>query len=329
MPANLPPQYYEAERRYRSARGEQEKIAILYEMLAIMPKHKGTDKLQAELRAKISRLKRQIQKKRATPKKTYGFHIPKQGAGQVALIGAPNTGKSQIVQKLTNISIEVAPYPFTTREPVVGMMKFENIKIQLIDTPPITGNFIEPYLPEIIRNADLILFIVDLASDGVLEETEEVKEKLRQFKIELGYREKVDNQREGWMYKRTMMVGNKIDLKGAHKCLEILRDLYEKEFPITPISAKEVEKLNDLKREIYKALNIIRVYTKIPGKPADLNDPIVLKKGSTVIDAAVAIHKDFVQKLKYARIWDSDKFNGQRIDRDSILKEGDILEFHI
>jgi len=329
MPANLPPQYYEAERRYRLAQNEQEKIAILYKMLAIMPKHKGTDKLQAELRAKISRLKKEIQKKRTTGKRTYSFHIPKQGAGQVVLIGAPNAGKSQIIQRLANAPVEVAPYPFTTHEPAVGMMKFENIKIQLIDTPPITGNFIEPYLPEIIRNADLVLLVADLANDSVLEKTEEVREKLRQFKIELGPQGNEDNQKEGWICKRTMMVGNKIDLKGANERLEILRGLYNKKFPMLAISAKETRGLNKLKREIYQALGIIRVYTKMPGKPPDLNDPIVLEKSSTVIDAAVAIHKDFAQKLKYARMWNSDKFNGQRVERDSTLEEGDILEFHI
>ena len=326
MPANLPPQYYEAEQRYRLAQTDQEKLTILREMLAIMPKHKGTEKLQAELKSRISKLKKEMQKKRTTGKRAYGFHIPKQGAGQVVLVGAPNAGKSQILQRLTNVPVEIAPYPFTTRKPAVGMMNFEDIKIQLVDTPPITVEFVESYLPGIIRNADLILLVVNLGSDSVLEETEEVRQRLSQFKISL---EVDEEQGEGWVYKKTLMVGNKIDVEGADERLEILGELYGEKFPISCISAKEKRGLNELKKEIYKALDIIRVYTKQPGKPPDRDDPIVLKKGSTVIDAAAAIHKEFASKLKYARIWDGDKLKGQRVERDGLLKEGDILEFHV
>jgi len=326
MPANLPPQYYRLEQRYRFVQTNQEKLAILRKMFAIMPKHKGTDKLQADLKYRISQLRKEMQKKHAPGKSTYSFHIPKEGAGQVVLIGAPNAGKSQILQRLTNVAVEVAPYPFTTRKPVVGMMKFENIGIQLVDTPPLTANFIESYLLEIVKNADLILLVANLDSDGVLEETEEVRQKLSQSRIGLGLEKE---QEERWTYKKTMMVGNKVDIKGADERLEILRELYGQEFPIISVSAKETKGLDELKAEIYKALNIIRVYTKQPGKPPDRDDPIVLKRGSTVIDAAITIHKEFASKLKYARIWDEDKLKGQRVERDGLLKDGDILEFHV
>ncbi|MCK4617972.1 50S ribosome-binding GTPase, partial [Candidatus Aerophobetes bacterium] len=170
MPANLPPQYYEAEKRYRDARTNEERLAILKEMWAIMPKHKGTDKLQGDLKAKISELKKEIQKPRTTHRRTYSRRVPRQGAAQVVLIGSPNVGKSQILSRLTKATPQVAPYPFTTQEPQVGMIEFEDIKIQLIDTPPITDDFIQPWLSPIIRSADLVLLVADLGSEEVLEE---------------------------------------------------------------------------------------------------------------------------------------------------------------
>ncbi len=312
MPANLPPQYYEAEERYRLAKTNQEKLAILKKMWAIMPKHKGTDKLQGDLKAKISQLKKEIQKKKKTGKSTYSRHVDKQGAAQVVIIGSLNVGKSQLVASLTNATPEVAPYPFTTHETLVGMMSFENIKIQLVDTPPITDEFIEPWLPEIIKYADYVILVVDLGSEEVLDQVDAVSKKLERSKI-----------------KKTMILGNKSDLEGAEEKFQMLKELYAENFSIVSVSAKNLEGLEELKKKIYEELNIIRVYTKEPGKPADMMDPIVLKKRSILIDAARVIHKDFAYKLKYAKMWGSSKFSGQQVDRNHPLEDGDIVEFHL
>jgi len=329
MPANLPPQYYEAEKRYRDARTNEERLAILKEMWAIMPKHKGTDKLQGDLKAKISELKKEMQKPRTAGRRTYSRRVPRQGAAQVVLIGPPNVGKSQILSRLTKATPQVAPYPFTTQEPQVGMVEFEDIKIQLIDTPPITSDFIQPWLPPIIRSADLILLVVDLGSDEVLEEMDGVIRRLEESRIKLVSDEPEGVGLFGDAYKKTIILGNKSDLEGAGPNPEALKDLYADKFPIISISSKDSGNGVRLKKEIYQALNIIRVYTKEPGKPADLKDPVVLKKGSIVLDAAKAIHKDFAHNLRYVRLWGSSKFDGQQVDRDHPLKDGDIVEFHL
>jgi len=310
MPANLPPQYYEAEERYRLARTNEEKLNILKEMWAIMPKHKGTDKLQGELKAKISHLKKEI-KKRPSKKKSFSFHIPKQGAARTILLGAPNVGKSQILNVLTNATSEVADYPFTTREPSIGMMPFEDIKIQLIDTPPLTEEIIEPRLTEIIQNTNLILLIVDLGSEELLEQVEIVLKKIEKLNL------------------KVLIVGNKEDREGSKERLEILRDLYKEKFPLMSVSAKELKGIEELKRKIYETLDIIRVYTKAPGKPFDESDPVILKKGDKVLDAAISIHKDFARTLKYTRMWRKNKFEGKRVERGEILEDKDIVEFHI
>jgi len=329
MPANLPPQYYEAEKRYRDARTNEERLAILKEMWAIMPKHKGTDKLQGDLKAKISELKKEMQKPRTAGRRTYSRRVSRQGAAQVVLIGPPNVGKSQILSRLTKATPQVAPYPFTTQEPQVGMVEFEDIKIQLIDTPPITSDFIQPWLPPIIRSADLILLVVDLGSDEVLEEMDGVIRRLEESRIKLVSDEPEGVGLFGDAYKKTIILGNKSDLEGSGPNPEALKDLYADKFPIISISSKDSGDGVRLKKEIYQALNIIRVYTKEPGKPADLKDPVVLKKGSIVLDAAKAIHKDFAHNLRYVRMWGSSKFDGQQVDRDHPLKDGDIVEFHL
>lgn len=329
MPANLPPQYYEAEKRFRLARTDKEKLVILKEMWAIMPKHKGTDRLQGELKAKLSQLKKEMQTKKKSGKSFYSHHIEKEGAAQVVLIGLPNAGKSQIVTSLTNATPQVASYPFTTREPLVGMMPFKDIKIQLIDTPPITEEFIEPWLPEIVKYADYVILVVDLGSEEVLNQIDVILKRLEQSKIKLAAKEEENDELNARFYKKTMIVGNKNDIPDAEEHLKVLKDLHGDNFLLLSISAKKREGLQELKRKIYEELAIIRVYTKESGKSADMDDPIVLKKGSRLIDAARVIHKDFAFKLKYAKVWGSSKFDGQKVDRNHLLEDGDVVEFHL
>ncbi|RKY65800.1 MAG: GTP-binding protein [Candidatus Latescibacterota bacterium] len=329
MPANLPPEYYAIERRYRLAKSAQEKIAIVRELLAIMPKHKGTERLQAELRGRIAKLSREAQKKRA--KRGFSYHIKKEGAAQLVLIGPPNAGKSQILASLTNAVPEVTQYPFATRRPLVGMAPFEDISFQLVDTPSIAPDFMEPWLPDIVRNADLTLLVADLGVENCWEGVNTVIERLAQVKIELLAEMTDDKESDvpgAFVRKKTIMVANKIDLPQAQQRFDALKSACHQRFPLIPISAKRHLGLEEMKRKIHRALGIVRVYTKAPGRPADREEPVILRKGDTVIDAAQTIHKDLARELKYARLWGSNKFDGQRVERDYTLEDGDVVEFH-
>lgn len=345
MPANLPPQYIEARTRFINSKDIEEKIEILQYMIAIIPKHKGTNKLIGELRSKLAHLRREAQSKPSKRKHYDAYHIVRQGAGQVVLLGFPNVGKSKLITRLTNADSKVAPFPFTTDRPVVGMMPYENINIQLIDTPPITNDYIAPQLLELIRRADIAMPIVDIGDDSALDQAESVISKLKEAKIKLTVREaefdygdteelnfdtNFDGQpiTEDFIRKKAIMLANKSDLEGSQERLAILRELYSEEFPIVAISAEKDTSFDLLKSLIYEHLNIIRVYTKPIGKKADLTDPIVLHRGSTVVDAASEIHRDFAEKLKFAKIWGGIN-NGQRVSRDHPLEDGNILEFHI
>jgi ribosome-interacting GTPase 1 len=326
MPANLPPQYFEAEKRLRSAKDPEEKIAALEEMLAIMPHHKGTDRLHAVLRQKIAKFSQEAEKKLATARRA-GFYITREGAGQVMLVGPANSGKSQLLAALTEAIPDIAEYPFTTKTPVPGMMKFEDIQIQLVDTPPIGYKEVRVLLSNTLRSADLIAIVIDLSLEPI-SQVEVALQGLREARIE----PLTDDGREvtpGSYPRKMLIVGNKNELVGSNENWERLRSQYAEVFPLVSISARQDRGLEEFKRTIYQALNIIRVYTKTPGTKADLTDPMVLEKDSTLEEAAEALHKDFYRNLKYAVVWGSGKYDGQRVSKRHILQDGDIVEFHI
>jgi len=325
MPANLPPQYFEAEKNFRLAKNPAEKIAALEEMLAIMPKHKGTDHLRAELRRRIAKLTQQSGKKAATQRAS--MLIEREGAAQVAVIGLPNVGKSQLISSVTNASPTVAEYPFTTQMATPGMMEFENIQIQLIDTPPLVPQSIKFWLPPILRITDALLIVVDL-SDAPLAQVDAISVELGNMRIGFG-NSKPDEEGITLYHKKALIIGNKIDLANATENYLALQSKYREQLPVIAISAKEGTGLEELKREIYQLLDIIRVYTKAPSQKPDFNDPIILNRGSTLEDAAAAVHKDFLAKLKYARVWGSGKHDGVMVKRNHILQDGDIIELHL
>ena len=329
MPANLPPQYFEVEKKYREAKTIPEKIDALKEMLAIVPKHKGTEKLQAEIKRKIAKLKDQLEKKGKAGKRGPSFYIGKEGAGQLVLVGPPNVGKSQIVASLTNASPEIADYPFSTRLPCPGMMPFENIQIQLVDLPPISPEYMEGWICTIIRNSDGVLLVIDLSDPDPLTQTDTTLKELEKRKIKLVKEEANDGMDVSVARKKTLLIGNKIDREAAEENFNILKELYADSFPIIAISAKEGYNLEELKRKLFEMLDIVRVYSKPPAKKVDKDKPFILKKGSTLLDFAEAVHKDFAERLKYARVWGTDKFNGQRVNKDYILMDEDIIELHI
>ena len=325
MPANLTPAYFEAEKRYRSAETLEEKVEALQEMLRVMPKHKGTDGLRAELRTKIAKLSKEAAKAQATARRGGIYHIPKEGAGQVTLVGLPNVGKSQLVSAVTEASLEVADYPFTTKIPQLGMMKFENVQIQLVDMPPITDQEARPWFAAVLRSTDVLLLMVDLEIDPVTE-VQEIMAELAKYRI--GLAGMADVSEEMVFRKSGIIVGNKSELDTSISNAARLKARYEKEVAVLSISAKRRIGLDEFRRVAFEQLGVVRVYTKSPGAMADLSDPMVLKEGSTIEEAAEAVHKDFRQRLKYALIWGSGKFDGQRVKRDHVVQDGDVIELH-
>ena len=326
MPANLPPQYFEAEKRYRLAKDPEEKIGALQAMLAIMPKHKGTDKLRAELRRKIARLSDEAERKYATARRA-GFYIAKEGAGQVILVGLANVGKSQLLASVTEASPEIAPYPYTTKTAIPGMMKFGDIQIQLVDTPPVGDKHVRTLLANSLRGADLIAIVVDLGTEPT-GQVEATLQALREARIEL-LNDNLEEGIQGSYQKKMLIIGNKNDLESSSSNWERLVSQYGGLVPTVSTSATEGHGLEKMRESIYKALDIVRVYTKAPGSKADLTEPVILKRGSTAIDAAESVHKDFQQNLRYIVIWGSGKYDGQRVGRDHALQDGDIVEFHV
>ncbi len=331
MPANLTPQYIDAEKKLRTAKTPQEKIEILEEMLALIPKHKGTEKLQAQHKSKLAKLREEIAKQ---PSVKHGLShiIPKQGAGQVIVIGAPNTGKSMLIKSLTGAEPEVGDYPFTTHVPAPYMMKFENVRVQLIDLPPLTSDIMESWQVELIKVADAALIVVDLSNAESPTLLESLIAKLKEKRVEFAAEDYVPPE-EGpgppQFKKRTLLVANKKDLDAGGDHLETLKFFFEGQLAILPVSSLLGEGLEELKKRIFSILHVIRVYSKAPGKKPDHNEPFVLKRGSTVIDMARAVHKDFAEKLAYARLWRGEEYTGQMINRDFSLEDEDVCELHL
>ncbi len=314
VPANLTPQYHQAEQRFKAAKTVEEKIEALEEMLAVIPKHKGTEKLQADIKKRLSKLRNQgMQKSKAARYNPY--RIPREGAGQVVLTGFPNSGKSSLVGALTRARVCIADYPFATQVPVAGMMSFEDISIQLVDTPPLTGEGVDPGLVNLLRQADLILLTIDGSGDTCLEEIE--------ISLNLFQQKKV-----GLEEKPCLIVITKEDLPGTQENLALIREFVPPQYPLLTISVFDAG-IERLRPQIYAALNVIRIYSKTPGQPPDLRTPFVLKKGSTILDFARSVHRDFPQRLKAAKVWGSAKFPGQAVLRDYVLQDKDIVELHV
>ena len=326
MPANLPPDYYAAERRLRETSDPTEKVKILREMMSIMPKHKGTEHLQGDLKRKIAKLQSEAQKKHATGRASGLDHIPREGAGQAVLVGPHNTGKSSILNSLTHARSQVAEYPFSTFKPIQGMMDYEDVQVQLVDMPPLTTNYTESWMFNIIRLADLILLVVDLSVDNPSDQILDIMALLDEHNIKL-VREGEGRPQGAIAVKSTLVLGMK-KVEGADKKSEMLKADYQSDFPYFLGSINDPDDMLEIRKTIYTAIRVIRVYTKTPGKRADYEKPYILPLGATVIDAARMIHKDLGETMKYARIWGSDKYEGQRVERQHILEDKDVLEIH-
>jgi len=328
MPANLPPQYLEAEKRLRAAKTAEERISALEEMLAIIPHHKGTDKIIAMLRRRLAKTREEAEQRKKPTRRGDLYRVQREGAAQVVLAGLPNVGKSSLLAALTNATPEVADFPYTTQRPIPGMLRHENVQIQLVDTPPIMYELVEPWLYNTFRTADLLLLTVDL-SDDPAGQVELILDELGRRKIFLEEKAPCEEYPSGSVIRPCVIIGTKLDLPEAVDNLEALKEEWGERFPVFAVSAEKGMRVAEFARGLFRHLNIIRVYTKSPGKKPDLEEPFILKRGSTVEELAEAIHKDLAKRFKYARIWGSERYAGQKVARNFVLNDGDIIELHV
>jgi small GTP-binding protein len=328
MPTNLPPEAIDAEKRYRAAKTTREKIACLEELLGAIPKHKGTDKLRAGYRRRLSKLKTASQTKKKVSKRDSAFQIDKEGAGQVVVIGPTNVGKSALVAALTNATPEVSNAPFTTWMPTPGMMHMENIQLQLIDTPSLNRDYVEPELLDLIRRADLVLLVVDVQTYPVqqLEDTIAILQEHRILPHH--WKDRYAEQRR-LTFVPLLVLANKNDDENTDEVFDIFCQLLEDDWPLLPVSATTGRNLDRLRQAVFERLDIVRIYSKPPGKEPDFSEPFVLRKGGTVAEFAEKIHQDFFEKLKMVRVWGSGVYDGQMVSRDHVLHDGDVVELRI
>jgi len=330
MPANLTPDYEKAQLRYRHAASDEERVAALEEMLAVIPRHKGTEKMQAELKRRLSQL-RKAEQKSTQGKGPDPFHVPKGGAGQVVLIGPPNTGKSSLLAATTHADAKVADYPFTTTVPLPGMWHQADVQLELVDTPPLVPGHVPPGLLGTIRGADVVGVVVE-AGEAAFEQTEQVLDILRARGLTLrSVRQDLlpagdAAQRPG------LLIANKSD-SADPQTVDALRRLYGTPgtgggLAVVAVSARLRAGLDELFGRLWELLARIRVYTKQPGRPPDLQKPFVVPLGATVADLALQIHRDLPGRMKFARLWGHSRFEGQQVHKTEVLRDRDVVEIH-
>ncbi len=324
MPANLGPLYLAAEERYRQAITDEERLAALEEMMATIPKHKGTEKMQGDIKRRIAKLKESMRGGAKGPKRRELYRIDKEGAGQIIMVGPPNSGKSSILKAMTRAVPEVADYPFTTRIPLPGMVQWENVQIQLVDMPPIAPETSQSWLWAILRMSDGLLVVLDAGDDDVLDQVEYLLAFMKENNVFI----KNEGERD-FREKRAICAAAKCDMPGAGDRVELLRDVLDGRLDIIPCSTTTGEGLDTLaSRMFFDVLGKIRVYTRPPGKKPDFSQPFVLDRGTTVIEAAREVHKEIAESLKFARVWGKGVFEGQMVPRDHVLHDGDVVAFY-
>ncbi len=326
MPANLTPQYLKAEQWYKTAATNEEKILALEEMLRVIPKHKGTEHLQADLKRKLSQLREAATQQKKTGKHVDIFHVPRGGAGQVVLLGTPNCGKSSILAALTNAKVHVADFPFATPGPVPGMMKFEDVPIQLVDMPPITADYSAPGQVGTYRTCDIIAVVIDLSAD-VEEQWLICLDFLESRSLIIDEQTPARDEQGNVLGKKVLCICTKCDV-ARPGAMEELKASCKHGMEFVEISTVTRAGLDKLAATCFRMLRIIRVYAKPPGKPADMAEPFTLPIGSTVMDMATHIHRQLAEKLKSARIWGAGVHDGQHVQRTHVLNDKDIVELH-
>ncbi|MEQ9407347.1 MAG: TGS domain-containing protein [Fuerstiella sp.] len=328
MPANLTPMYYKAERDYRRAQTAQEQVDGLQRMLQLIPRHKGTDKLQADLKSRLSEARKQLKIQLNAPKGGQVFRIPRQGAGRVVILGGPNGGKSRILQELTDARPEVAEFPFTTRTPLPAMLHWQGVQIQLVDTPPVTPGQLPPWLLNLVRTADGVLLVADGSGDQAIEDTLAVIQEFEDRKTRFTETGGFDEQNYSIVNVASRVVMTHGRDAGSEIRLELLQETGRLKTVAVVVDLDDPELVESLKRQTFEMLNVIRVCTRPPGGPPDLQSPLTIPAGGTVEDLALQIHEDLAQRLKHARLWRGGDHEGQIVGREYQLRDGDVVELH-
>jgi ribosome-interacting GTPase 1 len=340
VPANLSPEYKAAEAAFRRARDLGERLERLREMLRAVPKHKGTERLQADIKARIKDLAGELEGGRKG-----GAHggpalvMRPEGAAQIALIGPPNAGKSSLHARLTGSGARVAPYPFTTQYPEAGMMSHEDVHFQLVDLPAIAAEHPVPWLVSALQTADAALLVVDIGEASCLEQLQTVQSELEKKHVTLTERWDATEESPGGAAKvdedplalrlPALLLANKAENVGNLDAeLQALRELTGLQFPLFAVSATTGRGLGEIGPWLFRNLDIVRVYTKVPGHPAEKNRPFTLRRGQTVGDVARLVHQDLGRSLRYARIWGQSGFEGQHVGPEYVVADGDIVELH-
>ena len=350
MPANLSPEYKKAEAEFKRAREPGERLRWLREMLRAIPKHKGTEHLQADIKTRIKQLTEELTGPRKGGARTGPTHsIRPEGAAQVALIGPPNAGKSRLHARLTGSHAEEAPYPYTTKTPLPGMLPYRDVHLQLVDLPPISADFMEPWYLNALRPADAGMLVVDLSDPECVDHVIAIRDRLDQKKVTLDEHwrgaavtdaasgsARTETAEEGAddvpdpfrIHLPTLLVANKSDLDPDPDEIRVLEELVGVCFPAVGVSAETGVGLDQIGPLLFDGLGIVRVYTKVPGRAADTQRPYTVRRGDTIQDVAGLVHKEIAESLKFARVWGSGQFDGQQVGADHPVADGDVVELH-
>ena len=340
MPANLSPEYKKAEQAFREASEDRERLLRLRDMLRTIPKHKGTEHLQADIKSRIKQLTEELAGPKKGAARTGPVHtLRPEGAAQVALLGPPNAGKSSLHVRLTGSRADVGPYPFTTHEPMPGMLPYQDVSFQLVDLPPISEDYMEGWFVNALQPADAALLVADISAPECIDQLEAVQARLDEKRISLI---------EGWpglngaagaaqddefdpfrIRLPTLLVVNKIDLAPGPEEVAVLQELLGADFRAVATSTVSGQGLEDIGEFLFRGLEIVRVYTKTPGRPPEMDRPFTVRRGATVMDVARLVHKDIAGSLKYARAWGSGVYDGQQIGPEHRLCDADVVELHM
>ncbi|MCX6799263.1 MAG: 50S ribosome-binding GTPase [Candidatus Diapherotrites archaeon] len=355
MPTNVTVDFERARDKSQKAKSAEEKLNALYEMQRFAPSHKGGENLRRDISRKIAQVKKEQEKQRKREKQKGSgpsLAVKKEGIGQIAIVGLPNSGKSWLLNKLTGVDVEIAPYPFTTKKPVVGMMNYKGAKIQLVELPALvegssSGKANGPQLLSVARTADAVIMAVRdseeqrvllrelrSANIAVNEKKPMIEVTPNKFggieiankkNLKAPMRELISFLKVRGLYNVNVVLNEELrNMQQVDRALDD-RIVYKNALLVNPFTEKNIE---SLPQKIFSLLGRVLIYTKRPGEKPDLEAPLALPKGATIEDAARMLHKDLAERLKFARVWGGSKFGGQRVARDYRLQNLDVVEIY-